>query len=332
MIASLGDDGSCDAAIETLMQIRVKEALRTSNGEWPKDLAEVPPHWATKPIPSADNPVWADIGALFDRDWFRRAWIVQEVVAATSVRILCGKWIMDWNDLFNATEVITREAPRSPSGPLALAQSKWTKFLTLANQRKLEARQHRLSLMELLERFRYTKSTKEQDRFFCLLGLATDGNEEGFVLDYGTSFDAVVAGAFIRQGKVMELLHRAGINSRPEAQFPSWIPDWTVPKQESLRTLAKGMPCAASMVAEPRFEFDSGSDEFELRVHGIRVDTIISVQVRYLDCGVSAGGGQDCLRKRRVSKRAQHYKTGEVLPPPPDMSGRLDHFEPTLQG
>jgi hypothetical protein len=37
------------------------------------------------------------------------------------------------------------------------------------------------------------------------------------------------------------------------------------------------MPCAASMVAEPRFEFDSGSDEFELRVHGIRVDTIISV-------------------------------------------------------
>lgn len=284
VIAHLGgkDDGDdTETAIETLMQIRAKEALSHSEGEWPKDLTEVPPDWATKPIPPSNDSVWEKIDSFFGRDWFGRAWVIQEIVVVSSIKILSGNWMVDWNDVANAIQVVQREEAGMschPSEPLARARSRWTHFLMLVEQREQEARQQRLPLLELLERFRGAKSTLEHDRFFCLLGLAGDGNDPHFMLNYQPEFDVVVrkyAAAFIRQGKMMEMLHRAGIvSSRPAAKFPSFIPDWTAPKPESLRALAaQGMPCNAS-AAEPIFEFDAGRDEFELSVHGIKVDTI----------------------------------------------------------
>ncbi|RYP53097.1 hypothetical protein DL768_001874 [Monosporascus sp. mg162] len=278
VLVCLGSDSSGDGAMETLMQIRVNDALRTLGEEWPKDLAHIPPSWKKKSIPPADDSTWTEIGALFERPWFERAWIIQEVVVATSVRVVCGKWMIDWNDLFAALEVITRESRASPKEPLGMAQPKWRRFLTLAKLREREAKHDRRPLLELLEDFRDSKSSIDHDRFFCLLGLAIDGNNKDFVLDYRLSFDAIVrkyAWAFIRQGKVMELLYRAGIGSRQANCFPSWIPDWTVAKPGGLRTLStSGMPCAASRRAEPRVDVSSMTNDLELRLYGIKVDVI----------------------------------------------------------
>ncbi|KAI8716452.1 HET domain-containing protein [Fusarium sp. LHS14.1] len=277
VLACLGSDSKGDGAMEALMQIRVHDALPE---DWPKDLAHMPQAWRKRGIPPPNDPIWADIGALFERPWFERAWIIQELLVATSVRVICGKWMIDWSDLLAVMRVIARASQPSPEKALGKAQGKFGRFSKLAKCRDAEAKHERRPLLDLLEDFRDSKSSRDHDRFFCLLGLAKDGNNKNFVVDYRLSFDVIVrkyAWAFIEQGKVLELLHRAGLNPRKKDSLPSWIPDWTVPKPSSLRTLeAQGMPCAASKRLSPRLDTNLMSD-LELRLYGFRADEIESI-------------------------------------------------------
>jgi hypothetical protein len=282
VVVCLGSDSNGDRAMETLMQIRVHDVLAMVGEEWPKDLPMVPKSWKKSHMPPPNDPIWLEIGALFERPWFKRAWIIQEVVVATSVRVVCGKWMIDWNDLLTTIDIITRESQDLLGRPFEVAQQKWRRFSTLAKLREREARHDRRPLLELLEDFRDFKSLIDHDRFFCLLGLAIDGNNTEFVLDYDLSFDMVVASyawAFIHQGKVMDLLHRAGVGSRRTKSWPSWIPDWTIMKPGSLRMLSLSkISYAASRRPQPRFEDTSTKNSSELRLYGIEVDeiTIIS--------------------------------------------------------
>jgi hypothetical protein len=181
-------------------------------------------------------------------------WIIQEVVAAAHVRVVCGNWIVDWNDLFNAVEIINREIEISGDEILSI-DIKWTHFNTLAKQREWEARNIRFTLTHLLEAFRYAEATLQRDRLFALLGFAADGHELDFEPDYEAPFKTIVrkyAHVFIKKGRVMDLLYHAGSRSWL-TRFPSWIPDWTTPTNASLYHSSKcGIPCGASKDSEPK--------------------------------------------------------------------------------
>ncbi|KAH6898099.1 hypothetical protein B0T10DRAFT_535063 [Thelonectria olida] len=279
VLACIGDLPSGNNPLQTLMQIRVGEALSNLGEEWPKDLPEIPQHWGRKRMPNAEDATWDEIRAFFEISWFRRAWIIQEVVVATSIKIVYGKWMVDWNDLHIALETIERELGTSPTGRFALARPTWSRFLALAMLREEEARHHRRSLIELLKSFRYAESTIRHDRFFCLLALAIDGNNKDFPLDYDLTFEDLVGrytSAFISQRKVLDLLHNAGLAS--PSLGASWIPDWTVSKQESLLSLSiRGMQCSASKQSTPNIEFDTAVNKSRLGVQGILVDNIKTV-------------------------------------------------------
>jgi hypothetical protein len=86
---------------------------RICSEDWPEDLPRVPASWKHRSIPDLDAAVWSSVGALFRLPWFRRVWIIQEIVGAPHVKIVCGKWIIDWNDLHLAMEIIDREVQMS---------------------------------------------------------------------------------------------------------------------------------------------------------------------------------------------------------------------------
>ncbi|CAO2650180.1 Nn.00g014720.m01.CDS01 [Neocucurbitaria sp. VM-36] len=271
VFAYLGNDRQNHRAIETLMQIRAKGAL----SDWPKCLPPVPSSWGTQPIPAATDPVWDDIKNFFQNSWFRRAWVVQEVVLAASVRIVCSKWIVDWNDLLSAVNTVHREYRRAGNIDAPPDVYPWEFFLELAQHREWEARQTRWALINLFEPFRYLESTWKRDRLFALLGIASDGADPAFEPDYTSPLEVVVtrfANVFIRQGKVLQLLYRAGLGSQPE-RFPSWVPDWTSLKPTSLyESSARGMAFCASWISKPEAEHDQGSDE--LRIRGFRLGSL----------------------------------------------------------
>jgi hypothetical protein len=269
VFAFLGNSPQNQRALETLMQIRAKGAV----ADWPKCLPPVPLSWNSLSVPSPQDTVWADIHQFFQNPWFRRAWVIQEVVLAASVRIVCGNWIVDWNDLLSATQTVDRECRRSTTATANVCP--WEFYLELAQHREWEARQTRWALINLLEPFRYLEASWTRDRLFALLGFASDGADPAFEPDYTIPLEAVVtrfAGAFIKQGKVLQLLYRASLGSQP-SRFPSWVPDWTTLKPPSLyEASAGGKQFCASWIAEPYVEHDAGSDE--LRVRGFRLDTL----------------------------------------------------------
>ncbi|PMD47662.1 hypothetical protein L207DRAFT_415975, partial [Hyaloscypha variabilis F] len=272
-----GGEGS-DAAIEMLMQVRYKDShaewTRFDLEEWPKYLPKIPASWHGRSIPPLDDDIWTSVRALFDLSWFRRVWIIQEVVAAPVVKIVCGKWIIDWEDLHLATEIIDREVQLSDDNFLLLKKS-WEPFLSLAAQREWEAREYRWTLIMLLENFRYAESTLSRDHFFALLGLASDGNEAAFEPDYESPLEVIVlrfARIFVHQGRGMQLLYRAGLTQQ-SSRFPSWIPNWTTKIPSGLHDSSEcGVSYSAS--GSHRININCIPDSDELAVQGFAVDVI----------------------------------------------------------
>lgn len=130
----------------------------------------------------------------------------------------------------------------------------------------------------LLENPRYAESTLNRDRLFALLGFASDGNEAAFEPDYDSPLEVVVlrfARVFVRQGRGMQLLYRAGL-SHQSHRFPSWIPDWTVRRPSSLHDSSEGgITFAASGPQQAKTACDPDTDE--LIVEGYAVDVIVSI-------------------------------------------------------
>jgi hypothetical protein len=181
-LAYLGEDEFNNRAVEALMQIAAKASCsdldskpRDDSSEasltrdsWPGGLARIPKSWNGRPTPPPGDPVWGDINRFFENPWFGRIWVVQEVVESSSIRLLCGEWIVEWNDVFSAVETISKEFDSRPD--YSSYKAPWTHFVQLATYREREARWSRDALIGLLEAFRYAKSTRVRTRFFALLG------------------------------------------------------------------------------------------------------------------------------------------------------------------
>jgi hypothetical protein len=311
-VAFLCDDIVNDHAMETLMQIKARANQSDSRADfghsvgdtltdgrniaeehrrkissrseevskWPECLPSIPSSWVGRPIPPPQDPVWEAIHTLFSNPWFRRAWVIQEVVSASSIRIICGKWLVEWNDLFGAIEIIEHEMCISKE--YSSLVSSWRQFLQLATHREREARKIRMALINLLESFRHTESTLTRDRFFSLLGFAADSENPAFEPDYTSSLETIIcrfAHAFIEQGKIMLLLYRAGLETNHrsgEARFPSWIPNWTVPKQPCLSESSnRGIQFSASWKTQPLFKCRPSLNEISL--YGSSIDTITQI-------------------------------------------------------
>ena len=146
------------------------------------------------------------------------------------------------------------------------------------SESKWEARQTRWALINLLESFCYLESTLPRDRLFALLGFSSNGANPAFEPDYKCDFGVLskrYAGTFIEQGKVLQLLYRAGIDSQFPG-LPSWLPDWTTIKPSSLyESSIRGRLSSASWIAQPKFKYTPGSDE--LLAYGHSMDLIQNV-------------------------------------------------------
>jgi hypothetical protein len=225
-----------------------------------------------------ENDAWTSVQNLFGLPWFRRVWVIQEIAASRAVKIVCGKWTVDWEDLYRATDIIDRELQSSHKPYLYLLQNSWEPFQALVTVREWEAKRYRWTLLMLLEKFRNAESTYKRDRLFALLGLASDGNEESFQPDYDSPLETVVlrfARSFIRQGRGMQLLYRAGLNGQ-SSRFPTWIPDWTVKIPSGLHELSDGgrtFSACGSQAANIRC--DPNTDE--LTLEGTVADVIQAV-------------------------------------------------------
>ncbi|KAK0708053.1 hypothetical protein B0H67DRAFT_648163 [Lasiosphaeris hirsuta] len=58
---------------------------------------------------------WETLGGLANRDWFSRAWVVQEAALSQNVRFVCGRFSIPWGEMLRAPMFI----PAIPIRPLS---------------------------------------------------------------------------------------------------------------------------------------------------------------------------------------------------------------------
>ncbi|PVH69973.1 hypothetical protein DL98DRAFT_661395 [Cadophora sp. DSE1049] len=278
VIAWIGDenDGS-DIVMRTLLQIRT---LVVKPNAWPKGLPRV--SWTrTGNIPALTDNIWGDIAKFFHRDWFRRVWVVQELVLASRVRVICGTWDLSWEDIFSALETCLKHISVHPRPSLPLRQ-----FLVHSNPAHALGTTRRMlknaklsrdfCLLSLLEQFAHTSVTQERDKLFALLGIALDATDDVFNPDYSSSLETVVrryADEFVRRGNAIELIYKAGASKSYD--FCSWIPKWT--GRDHRRTIstwcgADGVFCASGATTPQTQSLPN--DWSKLEVLGVQFDSI----------------------------------------------------------
>ncbi|KAK7530916.1 heterokaryon incompatibility protein-domain-containing protein [Phyllosticta citribraziliensis] len=206
------------------------------------------------------------LGALFDRQWFRRVWVLQEAALSTSGVGMIGAASFDAYDLecgFNllcglrdylrmVPIVATADAWQgtTSSSPSAVAD-----FLTqkLGSATAVVFSRGALYLRQLLYLLANPdaplEASDERDYVFALLGLATDAEELGTRSDYSKNWSQIrvnVAKACLKHyGYGMEVLFfcksrpgrcpsqqapSEGFDARNEntgEDVPSWAPDWS---------------------------------------------------------------------------------------------------------
>ncbi|KAL9107037.1 MAG: hypothetical protein Q9227_007983 [Pyrenula ochraceoflavens] len=199
---------------------------------------------------------------LFNRPWFRRTWIVQEVALSKSAILYCGKakiplWYMfSIEDSFFS--FVKNSLPQRKSelaqaaGPALIINNLWR--ATLKNDRLqgkpakddvLDSfRIDQLSLGFLLYSACMQEASDPRDKVYAVLNLAstdysTSHDEQSIVRpDYSLSVQQVyteAARAIIRRDRSLDILpivtdiDEEDQNRTANLDLPSWVPNWSAP-------------------------------------------------------------------------------------------------------
>jgi hypothetical protein len=204
--------------------------------------------------------VWLDMPHLFHRTWFDRAWILQEVLMAKELTIVCGRYIVPWDMFLLMSSIV--ECCRLLRGTLEVstifAFPTWDYWfgaslpagasilrkgpqqdnvspLRLAQWRKECQREGRLSMVSALSLSRNQKATDARDKVFCVLAFSPIERRN----DYGIqsikpNYSVTPAWLYIEVAKSLVALYGpcvlslSGLSSRSTTiKLPTWVPDLT---------------------------------------------------------------------------------------------------------
>jgi Heterokaryon incompatibility protein (HET) len=251
--AYLGEEAdNSHEALHLLKGLRAKhtDAFATFNNTLESRLLR----WMESPVP---NEIVSAMGALREdpdrlsvlvalrvllfRSWFDRIWIVQEVVLAKEVLLICGRQVISLEDLLFAFLVIKDEPNLeaelyAANGTDSAAFTPRVALLYTLHTSRVQRQTETISKIPLivqLSSFSRHASTRARDRVYALLGLSSDRESltaHGFTVRYDTPFETVVRSCavslILEYGLVM--LYCAGLGSQPN-RFPSFSCDWTIP-------------------------------------------------------------------------------------------------------
>lgn len=188
----------------------------------PTLLGEPGPHWADvkEPLPYGETELRAIEGLLY-RQWFERLWVVQEVLVNPHALVVCGTSETTWQLLFRAILSLAFKGAflGSEAGQQRLSSIMGAFFTT----------QHR-NLAILVHHTRNMVCLDPRDRIYAVLGIA--GDARNIKPDYSLTTMQVYreyARAQIRSHS-LEFLRYCELGSR-ELAGPTWVPDWSSPRE-----------------------------------------------------------------------------------------------------
>jgi len=177
--------------------------------------------------PMMGSPVAVAFRDLFEKPWFTRSWIVQEVALASDAVVCCGSYHTAFTRFDRASSVMKRIGWPTPTS-MDLVR------LVRSQKSTIEA-PYRLDLANLLYLSHKLEAKLPHDKVYALLGLVADGDDPAYTPNYEDEINIVyhrAAAHMITTSNSADILACVCWPKNLE-KLPSWVPDWTCPPQAS---------------------------------------------------------------------------------------------------
>jgi hypothetical protein len=167
--------------------------------------------------------------------FFRRLWIIQEVVFSLDITFICGQTELSWLRLSTALmsdrykSLGIEEETQYNTGSIQEMALLWRQNCIDSNQQGLESNPPRHILYLVLESTAFACS-EPRDRVFALHSISNDINA-GVVIDYTLNLQTTCRNfAFfcMKSGRCDIILQAAlaQVGRHAPTTWPSWVPDW----------------------------------------------------------------------------------------------------------
>ncbi|KAE8166119.1 heterokaryon incompatibility protein-domain-containing protein [Aspergillus tamarii] len=122
---------------------------------------------------------WNSMKQLWRRNYFKRAWIIQEVALAKRILVICGEYILDWANIARVSRILTltpwkRVSNVKTHDRKARVDSTHTLPLYLNSNRKMVSAGKGCDLLPILIKARRFQCSDPRDKVYALLGLLGD--------------------------------------------------------------------------------------------------------------------------------------------------------------
>ncbi|KAB5516995.1 heterokaryon incompatibility protein-domain-containing protein [Coniochaeta sp. 2T2.1] len=231
VIIYLGEDcPGLDRAISLFYQLHEKAKVGRERGDIDRTTLET--SVIRDIFPSPYEEVWYRFHDLFNRPWFSRIWVIQEVaMAGGNPEVICGPYTLSWSSVVSVCEFFIYTG-------LSGATTKKSKTSLVALMQDIKGKSRLLwDLLWLTGPF---ASTEPREKIFALYGLVHPGEEdmvtsELFRVDYRKPvkdvYRDVMFGYIMRYGSLCLMSDSVEVAAEERSMqgLPSWVPDWSLP-------------------------------------------------------------------------------------------------------
>ncbi|RYP93271.1 hypothetical protein DL770_000646 [Monosporascus sp. CRB-9-2] len=236
---------------------------------------------------------FAALVALFERDYFSRLWVVQEVLNAKSVTVYCGNNSLAWSMYVDASKAFqlhkkylarTFGGGRNYGRDMSISQQRlpYTSVLSSLGPASLESlrpwrNKGPESLLEVLNICRRKLTGEPRDKVFGVLGILPEDVRYYFPPNYNESLREVytnIVDFLLHTTRCFDVVCEAIYFPlyKSNANLPSWVPDWSHVPQTGPLALSYNFSAAGKTEAE--FRFVDPPRRTKLEISALKLDSV----------------------------------------------------------
>ncbi|KAG8525996.1 uncharacterized protein KY384_000758 [Bacidia gigantensis] len=163
---------------------------------------------------------------VVSNEYWRRAWILQELTVAGKIQLSCGKNDIDFDQLCEIIQEL--EALASDRIFPGFTPNHRHIFNIFSLRRKWQPREP-IHMFTALQKSYDTLATEERDKVYSLLGVCYDSSRFLNDIDEKLPIDTILkrmTETSIKSTKTLDVICVQSSFPRPRSSLPSWAPDW----------------------------------------------------------------------------------------------------------